>query len=376
MHFDWSFEQEHLFERTLTFARTRLAPRERPPTSACHTERWRLMGHFGILGVVTPEEYGGMGLDTMSTARVLEALGLGCEDLGFLFMTAAHLFACVEPICEYGDADLKRRLLPGLSSGSLIGANAITEAGAGSDVASLRTRARRDGDVYILDGTKSYVTNAPVADVFLVYATQNPAHGYLGISAFVVERDAPGLRVGPAMETIGLESAPIGQLYLQDCRVPARNLLGPEGRGSAVFAHSMHVERTCLFALYLGAMQRVLERSIARALERRLVGRRYQAVRHRLVDMKLRLEAARLLLYRACWARDQGERATLDVALAKLAVSEAAVQNSLDCFDILGQEACAVDAGFERALRDALPSTIVSGTSEIQRELVARELGL
>lgn len=325
---------------------------------------------------MTPQTYGGMGLDALTVARVVEALGQGCDDMGIVFAACAHIFACVAPIVEHGNEELRAHLLPRLSSGAWVGANAITEAESGSDVSNLSTLAVRDGDCYVLDGVKTYVTNGPVADVFLVYATQNPAHGYLGISAFVVERDTPGLTIGQPLPTVGLETATIGPIYLDACRIPERNRLGAEGRGSAIFAASMLIERSCLFAMYLGAMQRILDRVVAHAAEKRLVGRRFQALRHRIVDMKWQLEATRLLLYRACWDIDHGERATMNVALAKLAVSETAIRTNMDSFELLGADAYLMENGFERALRDTLPGSIFSGTSAIQRELIARELGL
>ncbi len=377
MHFAWSPEQTNLFEQTLAFAQTELNERilQDRDKQLLSREVWELIGRAGILGIVTPKQYGGMDLNALTTTRVVEALGQGCDDLGTIFSAAAHLFACLAPIVEYGSDDLKQRLLPQMSSGAWIGANAITEASAGSDIASLRTLAIRDDDHFVINGTKTYVSNGPIADVFLVYATQNPAHGYLGISAFVVKRDTPGLTVGQPLQTGGLCSAPISPVYFEDCRVPANNLLGTAGRGSAIFASSMLVERSCLFGMYLGTMQRHLDSAIQYASERRMVGRKHQAIRHRIVDMKVRLDAARLLLYDACWKRDQGERATLEVAMAKLAISETAIRNSMDGFELFGVDA-PILASFQQALHDALPGAIFSGTSEIQRELIARELGL
>jgi alkylation response protein AidB-like acyl-CoA dehydrogenase len=299
--------------------------------------------------------------------------------MGLAFSLAAHLFACAMPIAEHGAEALKERLLPGLCNGTLIGANAITEEQAGSDVFALTTRAMRDGESYILNGHKSYVSNGPVADVFVVYATTNPAHGYLGITGFVVERDTPGLMLGEPFRKIGLTSTPACQIAFEACRVPAANRLGREGQGAAVFTHSMQWERSCLFAAYVGQMERQLERTIAYVRERRQFGKpigKQQAVAHRLAAMKLRLEAARLLLYHACWRFAQGEAATLDISLSKLAVSEAAVQGGLDAIQLHGSLGINSDYGIETTLRDALPATIFSGTSEIQYDIIARELGL
>ncbi|PRQ05279.1 Acyl-CoA dehydrogenase [Enhygromyxa salina] len=377
MHFEWSDDQNELFEGALAFARKQL------PSDASGGEAFRAafrqLGEFGALGLCIDASLGGMGLDSLTAARTVEVLGEGCPDLGLLFSAAAHLFACVVPIAEHASDELAQRVVPKLCAGEWIGANAITEAEAGSDVGKLATRARLDGDDYVLNGSKSYVTNGPVADLFLVYATVNPAHGFMGVTGFVVERDRPGLTVGERFETMGLDSSPIGSIYLDDCRIPAANRVGDEGSGSKIFAESMHYERTGLLAAWVGAMERGLERAIEHARERKQFRRpigKFQAVSHKIVDMKMRLESARLLLYRACWARDRGEQATIEVALAKLAISEAAVQNALDAIQVFGGAGYMKEMGIEQALRDAVPTTIFSGTSEIQRDLIAKGLGL
>jgi alkylation response protein AidB-like acyl-CoA dehydrogenase len=194
-----------------------------------------------------------------------------------------------------------------------------------------------------------------------------------------VEAGTPGLTVGKPFEKMGLTTSPICSIYLERCRVPRENLVGAEGSGAAIFTSSMHWERACLFAGYLGTMDRELGRTIAYARERhqfrRPIGRN-QAVAHRIVDMKLRLESARLLLYHACWMRDQGEEATLEVSLAKLAVSESAIHSALDTIQLHGGIGFMTETGVEVALRDAVAATIFSGTSEIQRDLIARRLGL
>ncbi len=377
MDFATDESQRELAERIFKFAREHLS---RPTTTGFDAARWRQCGEFGLLGLCAPSAYGGLELDALSTALAMEAFGRGCDDFGLVFSTAAHLFACVCALAHHGSKELKDRYLEGLCRGTLVGANAISEAGAGSDVQTLTTRAVRDGSDYVLDGVKTYVTNGPVADVFIVYATTRPEDGLFGTSAFAIPRDTPGLIASPPYSKYGLESAPLGTLQLDGCRVPESARLGREGRGRSVFMTSMVWERSCLFAGYLGAMERQLERSIEYAKERRQFGRpisSFQAVSHRLVDMKLRLESSRLLTYRACWAIDRGERgAVCDVALAKLAVSEAAVESALDSIRVHGGMGVIAESGVGRALWEAVPSLIFSGTSEIQRELIARELGM
>jgi alkylation response protein AidB-like acyl-CoA dehydrogenase len=381
MDFAWTEAQKELYGRIHRFSRERLnddvvaRDRERRFAAA----EWRLCGEFGLLGLCIPEEYGGMGLDHLSTALALEALGRGCQDMGLVFGIAAHLLAVARPIADGGDEALKRRVLPRMASGELIGANAITEAEAGSDVFALKTRAERHGGGYRLNGTKSYASNGPVAGLFLVYAMTEPDKGYLGIDAFVVHHGAAGLTVGKPIDKMGLHGCPAASLYLEEVEVTDADRVGPSGGGATVFTGSMHWERSCLFAAYVGMMERQLEAVVEYASDRRQSRRpigRNQAVSHRVADMKLRLESARLLLYRACWQRDQGHDATLEVSLAKLAVSEAAIQGGLDAVQIFGATGYSSDLGIERMLRDAVPSTIFSGTSEIQRNLIASRLGL
>lgn len=243
----------------------------------------------------------------------------------------------------------------------------------------MRASAALEHGQYRLNGVKSFVTNAPVADVFLVYASTDRDAGFQGISAFVVEAGTAGLRVGERLATTGLSTAPIAPIYLDDCRIPEDHRIGAEGQGREIFTASMAWERSCLFATYLGVMETTLARVVAFARDRRQFNRpigRHQAIAHRIADMKLRLEAARWLVYRACWLRDRGADAALDVALAKLAASEAAVQSGLDAIRIHGGLGVMTETRIDQWLRDALPATIFSGTSEIQRDLVARELGL
>ena len=381
MDFSFGSVDSELYARTLHFARTELnaSAAARLAERRFGSDEWRSAGQFGLTGMCLPEAHGGMGLGALGTAHMMEALGRGCDDAGLLFSLGAHLFACAVPIWKLGSAEMRTSLLPKLASGSWIGANAITESEAGSDVFALKASAVPDGDGYVIDGSKSWVTNGPVADVFLVYARTNPAHGYFGLSAFVVERDRPGLSLGRPIQKVGLETSPTCSLYLDRCRVPKDHLVGREGQGAPLFEMAMTWERSCLFGIYLGRMERLIEMCVERARSRRQFGRAiadFQAVSHRIANMKLRLEAARLLLYRACDRSDRGQDVRLDVALAKVAVTEAAVQSGLDAVQIFGGDGIATEAGVERFLRDALPAAVASGTSDIQRNIIARCLGL
>jgi alkylation response protein AidB-like acyl-CoA dehydrogenase len=386
MDFSWTREQDALYEQILSQVHNTLHDEKCASAQAMGTPsgfwtrtQWRQCADLQLLGLSVPTRYGGSGYDAQTTARALEAFGYACTDMGLVFSAAAHLFACVMPLMEYGNEAIKTRFLPVLCSGEMVGANAITEDEAGSDVFALKTRARREGDVYILDGQKSYVTNGPAADLFLVYAVTNPAHGYLGITAFVVEKETSGVQVSEPFEKLGLTSTPACRMTFNDCRVPASQRVGQEGQGSQVFKHSMLWERSCLFAAYLGQMERQLHRTTAYAKERRQFGKplaKHQAIAHRIAEMKRRLEAARLLLYRACWRLDQGESALADIALSKLTVSQAAVMGALDAIHIHGARGINCEYGIEQMIRDALPATLFSGTDEMLLDIIANELGL
>lgn len=380
MEFAWTQAQQEAYQRIFDYTQQYLCPEITDTIPHWHRAQWRQCGDIGLLGLSVPTHYNGQGMNALTSAYMLEAFGRGCQDMGLVFSVAAHLFACCMAIVEFGSSQLKELFLPKLCSGEFVGANAITEQTSGSDVFSMQTRAIRDGDSYVLTGTKSYVSNGPVADVFVVYAVTRPEHGYLGISSFLVEKNNPGLVVHEPFQKMGLRSTPGCQITLNACRVPSTQILGQEGQGGTIFTQSMQWERACLFAGYIGLMERQIERTISYAKKRRQFGKpigKNQAISHRIVDMKLRLEAARLLLYRACWLLDKGEKhAQLFISLSKLATSEAAVQGGLDAIHIHGSIGFEQEYGIESMLRDAIPSTIFSGTSEMQREIIARELGL
>jgi alkylation response protein AidB-like acyl-CoA dehydrogenase len=341
--------------------------------------RWRLAGKQGLLGGTVPGEYGGSGLDAASAATMMEALGEGCTDTGFAFSVAAHLFACLMPLVEFGTPDQKLRWLPGLSSGERIAAHAITEPGAGSDTLNLSTRAERRGDHYVLNGSKCFTTNAPVADVFIVQATTGSRGGFFGLTAFVIEAGTPGLRVGAPYRKTGLKGSPTADVYFEDCPVPVDCVIGDEGAGATVFTSSMKWERTCLFAVYLGAMRRVLEATVDYARDREQFGGPiggFQAVSHRIVDMMLSLESARALLFRAADELASGADCEVSSALAKIAVSEAAVELGLNAVQLRGALGILEGGEAEALVRDAMPARIFSGTNEIQKNNIARALGL
>lgn len=336
---------------------------------------WRASAQLGLVGLVAPSRYGGAELDPVSTMSALEALGRGSRDNGFNFALNAHLWGCVNPLAAFGTEEQKLAYLPRLTSGEWIGALAVTEREAGSDVFSLQTRATKRDDAYVLAGHKMLITNAPVADVLLVLATLDPGRGAFGLTAFLVERGTPGLRVSERVDKMGLSTAQMGEVVLDGCAVPARNRLGPEGGGLAIFNHIMEWERGFIMASAVGAMERQLEACLAYARERRQFDRpigQFQAVAHRLVDMRVRWEASRLLLYRFAWLKREPRAALAEAAMTKLSVSEAWVRSCEDAMRIYGGYGYVTEIGVERDLRDALGSLYYSGTAEMQRQVVAR----
>jgi alkylation response protein AidB-like acyl-CoA dehydrogenase len=378
MNFAWTEDQTELRKTVIEFCRAKLPPMPDAGPETFSREGWLLCARHGVLGIAAPARYGGLDKDALTAALVTEALGYACADLGLVFAMAAHIYACIVPLVTFGTDAQRDRWLTKLVSGEAIAAHATTEPNAGSDIFHMTTRAERRGDHYALTGIKSFTSNAPIADVFLVQAVTDPTKGYFGLSTFVVEKGAPGLRVGKPYDKLGLRSAPMADVYLDDCVVPAANRIGSEGTGASIFLHSMTWERTCLLAAYVGAMERVLERTIRYAKDRTQFGQpigKFQGVSHRIADMKLRLESARLLMYRAAWSIARGTDDELAASLAKLAVSEAAVASALDAIQVHG--AIGTTSGeIERFLRDSIPARVFSGTSEIQRNTIARALGL
>ena len=342
-------------------------------------ESFRKCAQFGIQGLPVPTQYGGSGADPLTVVVAMEALGYGCKDNGLLFSLNAQMWSFELPLLEFGREDQKQKYLPSLCRGEIIGVHAMTEPEAGSDAFSLRAQAGKKDGVYVLNGTKMFITNAPIADVVLVFATVDRSKGMQGISAFIVEKGTPGFSVSRHLDKMGLRTSPMGELVLDDCAIPEANRLGPEGVGVAIFNCSMEWERGSILANYLGTMERQLETCIRYARQRKQFGKpigRFQAVAHRIANMKVRLETARWLVYRVAWLKHQGKQAVVDAAIAKLHLSESFVQSSLDAVQIHGGYGYMTEFELERDLRDSVSGTIYSGTSEIQRNIIAAWLGL
>lgn len=381
MYPELTAEQQQLQDAASEFARAELNDdiAQRDHNEIFSAEGWKKCATFGVQGLPIPAEYGGMGLGITEVIAVMEGLGYGARDQGLLFSINAHLWTNSLPILVYGTEEQRKKYLPGLCDGTLIGANGASEPDAGSDVFSMRTTAERRGDSYVLNGAKTFVSNAPVADLFVVYATVDPRLGAMGVTAFLLERDTPGLTIGRGLEKMGLRTSPMAEIALDNCTIPLANRLGREGRGVMVFESSMEWERGCILANYLGSMRRQLETCVEYVRSRKQFGKaigKFQSVANRVVDMKVRLDTCRPLVYRIGWLKERKKPAMLEAAVAKLYVSECIVNSCRDALQIHGGYGYMVEQGIERELRDALGSTLYSGTTEIQRNLVAKCLGL
>jgi alkylation response protein AidB-like acyl-CoA dehydrogenase len=381
LDFLWSDEQLAYRASVVEFAKNELNDDvvERDAQGEFPSEAWKKCATIGIQGLPFPEKYGGQGADALTTMLAMEALGYGCRDNGLIFSINAHIWSGAMPIDRFGTDAQKERYLPGLCDGSLISVQGMTEPDSGSDAYSLATTAQRDGDTFVLNGSKTYITNAPVADVFVVFASVDRSKGWAGLCAFIVERDAPGLEIGPNFKKMGLRTSPMSELVMSDCVVPAENLLGKVGSGMMVFNHSIEWERSCILASAVGTMERQLEDGVEFANARKQFGEpigKFQAVSHKLVDMRLRLETSRLLLYRLGWMLDQGKPVALDASMVKLHLSESFLQSSLDAVQIHGALGYMTETGVERDVRDAIAGRIYSGTNEIQKNIIARHMGL
>jgi alkylation response protein AidB-like acyl-CoA dehydrogenase len=381
MQFEWTEDQLALRAEAAAFGRGALNDDvlSDDRTGRFPTDKWKRLADWGFFGLCVPSELGGAGLDPLSGLLVTEGLGEGCSDGGLLFSAAVQAWVVMRALLAFGAQDQKQRYLPGLMDGSTIGAFAITEPGSGSDAFAMRTRAEPVTDGWRISGQKALVTNGPVANLMICFASSGPGGPLGGTTAFLLEMETPGVERSTSHEKMGLRTSPLGDVYMDDVVVPDRGVLGEPGAGIMVFNETLEWERIWPMAVHIGIMQRELDETRTYGKERTTFGVplvRHQAVAHRMVDMKLRLEAGRLLLYRAAWLKAHGRSSLSDAAMAKLWLSESALANSLDALHVRGGYGFLTEYGVEREVRDAVGSRIYSGTSEMQRSIVARGMGL
>jgi alkylation response protein AidB-like acyl-CoA dehydrogenase len=322
----------------------------------------------GLLGVLIPREYGGMGLDALAFALCIEELAQACASTSVI--VDVHTSVGSEPILLFGTEEQKRRWLPALASGEVLGAFALTEPGSGSDAASLKMTARRQGDSYVLNGTKIFITNIGRAGLYIVFARSGTEEKAAGVSAFLVPADAPGVRVGQLFKKMGLHGSPTGELVLEDVVVPAANRLAPEGQGFIVAMRALDSGRLGISGQALGIAQAAVDET--RDL---LAGRdRAQGDDFALADMATRTESARLLAYHAAWLCSAGRPFTRQASMAKLHCTDTAMQVALDALQVAGEERAVSGSPFERHVRDAKALQIFEGSNQVQRIVIARDL--
>jgi alkylation response protein AidB-like acyl-CoA dehydrogenase len=338
-------------------------------------ETVRRLGELGILGMNVPEEYGGSGLGALGIATVVEEVAR--YDGSLALTVASHNGLCTGHLRHFGTAEQKRRWLPKLASGEALGAWALTETSSGSDAGSMATRAVKQGDRWILNGTKMWITQGTVAGIYVVLAVTSPEEGKGGISAFLVEPGTPGFKAVPIKGKMGMRSSDTAELVFEDCEIPAEHRLGPEGRGYTDTLRILDRGRISIGALAVGLARGALEESRTYARERRAFGRPiadFQAIRFYLADMRTETDAARLLVQRAAFLADRGRPFTREASMAKVFAAEAAMRACNKAIQIHGGYGYTKEFPVERYLRDAKLCEIGEGTSEVQRMVIAREL--
>lgn len=375
--FRLSRDQELIRQTVREFCQKEVMPQARhiDQTGEYPRQIVRRMGELGLLGMFVSPEYGGAGSDHVSFGLTAEELTRASATCSVIW--GANTSLTCGPIFQWGTEEQKRGLLPKLCSGEFLGAYALTEPQAGSDAAGLRTTATREGDEYVLQGQKTFITNGSVADLILVFATLDPSKGHRGITAFLVRKGAPGLNIGEDFEKMGLHGSPTSQLLFDDCRVPVENRLGEEGEGFKIAMATLDTGRIMAAAGSVGIARGCLEESLAYAKERRAFGKpiaEHEAIQFMLADMATRIEAGRLLYLRAAHLKDQGKRFTREASMAKVFCSEMAMDAAIKGVQIHGGNGYITDYNVERYFRDVKIFEIFEGTSEIQRMVIAREL--
>jgi alkylation response protein AidB-like acyl-CoA dehydrogenase len=374
-------EQRALKSTLVDLARAVVAPgaAERDKHSRWDPSVWAALAEAGIPGLPIPEEYGGSGGSIIDCCLAGEAIGEGGQDAGLNLSLGAHWSIGSVPIWLHGTEEQRRRWLPALCDGTMLGAWASTEPEAGSDAAAVRTTAVRDGDEWVINGTKMFITNGSNAGLCTVLARTGPADAAGGgCSAFVVETTNPGYAVGRELDKLGCRSSPTAEIVLTDCRVPADAMLGPEGEALWRIAFEcFDWERTVMLAGIVGGMQATLDGAVRYAKERQQFGRpiaAFQVIAHKLADMKINLEVCRTAVYRAAWLKQSGEPHITEASIAKALVGKLSVDNAIEAIQIHGGYGYISDFPAERALRDAKLASLGGGTTEIQKLVISRQL--
>lgn len=378
MNFDFTNDQKMLQDQVRKFAQTELAPLA-PEIDRSGEFPWpnlKKMAQLGLLGVIVPEQYGGSGFDFVSLAIAIEEISRACASTGVIVAVNNSLTAY--PILEFGNEDQKKKYLPPLCSGEKIGAFGLTEPNAGSDVAAMESTARLEGDHYILNGTKRFITNGGEAGTFIVFAYTNRELKHKGVSTFIVERDTPGFSMGKHEDLMGIRATANCELIFEDVKVPKGNLLGSEGDGFKICMNTLDVSRIDIGAQAVGIAQAALDEAIKYSKERKAFGQpisNFEMIQSMIAEMASEIQAARLLVHYAGYCKDKGmQRFSKESAMSKYYASDIAVDVARKAVQIHGGYGYSKDYAVERIYRDAKILELYEGTSEVQKIVIAREL--
>ena len=377
MDFNLSEEQQYVRDVARKFSDERLFPRagEFDKSKELDKNLLKEMGDLGLMGVKVPEEFGGTGLDNLAYAISIEELARGCASHALAAAVHGSLFAM--PLLEFGNDEQKKKFLPEVCAGTKMAAYSLSEAGAGSDAASLSLQAKDDGDNWILNGTKLWVTQGSIADYIIVFATTDKELRTKGIVALVIETDQPGFSVGKNEDKMGYQASPTSELIFDDFKCPKANQIGEVGRGFNIAMETLNHGRISVGAQSVGMSQRALEIATEYAQQRKQFGQpisNFQAIQFKLADMQAKLHAARMVTYEAAWKKDQGMNVIKDAAIAKMYASEVGTEIAHAAMQILGGYGYTHEYNVERIYRDVRLCEIFEGTNEVQRIVIAREL--
>lgn len=377
MHFKLSEEHEMIRKMVRDFAKNEVAPTaaERDEEERFDRELFDQMAELGLTGIPWPEEYGGIGSDYLAYVIAIEELSRVCASTGVTL--SAHTSLAGWPIFKFGTEEQKQKFLRPMAEGKKIGAYGLTEPGSGSDAGGMKTIAKRDGDHYILNGSKIFITNGGIADIYVVFVLTDPESKQRGTSAFIVESDTPGFSVGKKESKLGIRSSPTTEIMFEDCRIPVENLLGEEGQGFKVAMQTLDGGRNGIAAQAVGIAQGALDASVEYARERHQFGKpiaAQQGIGFKLADMATDVEAARLLTYQAAWLESEGLPYGKESAMSKVFAGDTAMRVTTEAVQVFGGYGYTKDYPVERYMRDAKITQIYEGTQEIQRLVISRML--
>lgn len=374
MNFELSKEQELVIQTVSEFAETELEPlaAENDQNGTFPVEQYRKMGEIGLLGLPFESKYGGSDGDYLSYILAVEEISKVSGSVGIAYSVQTSLnMACIN---YFGTEEQKKKYLPDLCSGKKIGSFGLTEPGAGSDASGVRTVAVKEGDYYILNGQKCFITNSPIADTFVIFAMTDRSKGVRGISAFIVEKEFPGISIGKIEDKMGIRAAQVGEVIFEDCKVPVENLLAKEGKGFSIAMKALDGGRIGVGAQALGIAEGALQETITYMKERKQFGRpiyKFQYPSFKMAELKAKIEQARYLVYKAAMDKNDGKRYSESAAMAKMVASDCAMEVTTECVQMMGGYGFMKDYPVERMMRDAKITQIYEGTNEIMKMIIS-----